>query len=276
MRYINPYFPLFSSVGTVKNSGKDKGYINADGWAINKVEEDTGTCMKVGFDVCFSGSYYSNMYVAALNYRKVDGASTPNVSLYVNSNYYFELRVDDKTVYTTSFRTSANVWYHVYMEADTVNGKAAVYIDGNKIIDYESYTTNGAMLDCFKFYMNSSYIKMKNMIVTDGSLALDETVMEIEASVESSEWTATDTGYSVSETGKSIVLKPEKTSVDGYAITGTTLLWESALGSDNVPAVNISLGSEINRVELPRANSHCIGACFDGISPGEIMVTSAE
>ena len=275
MRYINPYFPLFSSIGTVKNSGKDKGYINTDGWVTRKVEEDTGTCMRMGFDVSFS-SIYNGIYVAAMNYRKVDGASTPNVSLYVNSNYYLELRIDDKTVYTTSFRTNASVWYHIYMEADTVNGKAAVYIDGNKIIDYDGYATNGAMLDCFKFYMYSSYVKMKNMIVTDGALALDETVMEIDASVKSSEWNATDTGYSVSETGKSIVLKPEKTSVDGYAITGTTLLWEAALGSDNVPAVNISLGAETARVELPRSNSHCIGACFDGISPGNITVTSAE
>ncbi len=275
MRYINPYYPLFDSVGTVKNSGKDKGYVNTDGWAIKQIEEDTGTYMKMCFDVSFSG-YYSGMYVSAINYRKVNGTATPNVSLYVNNNYYLELRVSDSTVYTTSFRTNASVWYHVYMEADTVNGKAAVYIDGNKIIDYDGYVNTGALLDCFKFYMYSGYVKMKNMIVTDGALSLDETVMEIDATVESSEWESTDTGYSVSETGKSIVLKPEKTSVDGYAITGTTIMWESALGSDNVPAVTMSLGGETARVELPRSNSHCIGACFDGITPGNITIISAE
>ncbi len=275
MRYINPYYPLFDSVGTVKNSGKAKGYINTDGWAIKQIEEDTGTYMKMCFDVSFSG-YYSGMYVSAINYRKVNGTATPNVSLYVNNNYYLELRVNDSTVYSTNFRTSANIWYHVYMEADTVNGKAAVYIDGSKIAGYDAYVTTGAMLSNFKFYMNSSYVKMKNIIVTDGALALDETVMEIDAVVESSEWDSTDSGYSTAEIDKSIVLKPSKTSIDGYTITGTVLVWESALGSDNVPAVAISLGDKTSRVELPRSNSHCIGACFDGTAPGDITTASAE
>ncbi len=275
MRYINPYYPWFTSVGTVKNSGKDKGYINTNDWVVKYIEEDTGTCVKMAFDVSFS-SYFNGISVCGLNYRKVNGTSTPNVSVYVNNNYYLELKVSDKTVYTTSFLISANVWYHIYMEADTANGKVVVYVDGNKIVDYGAYVTTGALLEYFRLYMNSSYIKMKNIIVTDGALALDETVMEIDATVEYSEWDSTDSGYSTSEIGKSIVVKPEKTSVDGYAITGTTIMWESALGSDNVPAVAMSLGGKSNRVELPRSNSHCIGTCFEGIAPGNITVTSAE
>ena len=73
------------------------------------------------------------------------------------------------------------------------------------------------------------------------------------------------------------MLKPARTKIDGYTITAAGMVWENALGSDNVPSVNISMGQKSKKVRLPSGNSHNAGACFDKVAALEnIVVTSAE
>lgn len=276
MKYINPYYPWFTSIGNMKYSGSKDGCLAADGWGIVVLDEDTGTHMKMSFDMMITASYM-NEYTAGFYFKSVRDKAVDDVFLYVNNSNYMEIRLANKNVLTTSFKVSRGIWYHVFLDVDTVAGCITVYVDGNKIGEYTDYVKTGAMAKDFRFYLNSSYYKMKNMIVTDGELSINETIMEVETSVESCEWNEAQDGYSTEDIGKKIVLKPARTKIDGYTITAAGIVWENALGSDNVPSVNISMGQKSKKVQLPSGNSHNAGACFDRVVALEnIVVTSAE
>lgn len=278
MKYINPYYPWFDSVGTVYASGSKDGCFSCEnaGWGIVVLDEDSGTHMKMSFDM-IRNNIYNYGYFAGFNYKNAGGKATPDVFVYVNNSGYFAVYVDSKVARASDVKMETGKWYHLFLDVDTAKGIVLLYADGKKICEYTEYVKTGAALYDFRIYTNSYGLKFKNLIVTDGDLSLNETVMEVETTVESSEWEKGQDGYATENVGKSIVLKPGKTKIDGYTITAASLVWESAIGSDNVPAVTASMGAKSEKIQLPSINSHVVGTCFDKVDSLEnIVITSAE
>ena len=87
MKYINPYYPWFTSIGNVKYSGSKDGCLAADGWGIVVLDEDTGTHMKMSFDMMITSSYM-NEYTAGFYFKSVSDKAVDDVFLYVNNSYY--------------------------------------------------------------------------------------------------------------------------------------------------------------------------------------------
>lgn len=279
MKYINPYYPWFDSVGTVYASGSKDGCFSTKsaGWGIVALNEDSGTHMKMSFDMIKNNSYANGCF-AGFNYKNAGGKATPSVFIYVNANNNFAIYVNNAVVaQTTGVIMEIGKWYHLFLEVDTAKGIVSLYVDGKKICEYTEYVKTGAAVYDFRIYTNANQLKFKNLIVTDGELSLNETVMEVETAVESSEWEKGQDGYATENVGKNIVLKPSKTKIDGYIITAASVVWESAIGSDNVPAITASMGAQSKKIQLPSINSHVVGTCFDKVDSLEnIVITSAE
>lgn len=276
MKYINPYYPWFTSIGNVKYSGKGDGFIAADGWASVSVNENVGYRVKMAFDVMFV-SWNGTTNLAGLEYGLINGDAV-DVFLYFNYDECLDIKVGPyNTVCSTGYKLNKNIWCHVMLDVDSTAGIIAIYADGQKIGEYKNYTKKGASLKTFKFYLNSVSFRMKNFIVTDGELSSNEIVMEVPVSVLSSEWTESQGSYSTEAVCKSIVLKPAKTRIDGYTITGAGIIWEEAIGSDNAQALNTVMGQKTGRIQLPSGKSCNAGICFDGVDVLEnIVITSAK
>ena len=117
MKYINPYYPWFTSIGNVKYSGSKDGCLAADGWGIVVLDEDTGTHMKMSFDMMITSSYM-NEYTAGFYFKSVRDKAVDDVFLYVNNSNYMEIRLANKNVLTTSFKVSQGILYHVFLDVD--------------------------------------------------------------------------------------------------------------------------------------------------------------
>lgn len=78
MKYINPYYPWFTSIGNVKYSGSKDGCLAADGWGIVVLDEDTGTHMKMSFDMMITASYM-NEYTAGFYFKSVRDKAVDDV-----------------------------------------------------------------------------------------------------------------------------------------------------------------------------------------------------
>lgn len=275
MKYINPYYPWFDSVGTVHASGSKDGCfsLNKADWSQVTLDEDSGTHMKMGLDMKFL-FLYGNVPLVILRYKRDETGLSHTVSV-LHEEDHFRVNVDRK-IFRTDFTHKANVWYRIFLSVDTINGIVLFYVDGKKIGEYEFIKT-GASLETFRIYTDYNDIVCKNIIVTDGQLSPDETVIELTASVGSDEWDVTTEGYVTENVGKNIVLKPDKNEIAGYTITAASMVLENAISSDSVPAITASMCGKSEKIQLPSGNSSTVWACFDEVdSLDNIVVTSAE
>lgn len=277
MKYINPYYPWFDSVGTVYASGSKDGCfsLNKAGWSQVMLDEDSGTHIKMGLDMKFS-FWYGNVSLMGFVYKKDETGLRSSVSV-MHEEDYFRVNVDNK-IFRTDFKTQkVNVWYRIFLSVDTVNGIVLFYVDGKKIGEYECIKT-GVSVSSFRIYTDYNDIVCKNIIVTDGQLSPNETVIELTTSIDSNEWDVTTTEeYTTENVGKNIVLKPDKNEIDGYTITAASMVFENAISSDSVPAITASMGEKSERIQLPSSNSRTVWACFDGVDTlDDIVITSAE
>ena len=278
MRYINPYYMLFSNPGASFKFGKEAGVISTKGRCYHKIKG--GNHIRVSFDVNFvdrvsalNQTYLLNLYFS--DWPDAIGSST--AQLHFNSSNGLSIAVNGKTQRKSQESLIENKWYHVYFEADTIHGVIVVYLDGAEICRYEDYVTSGVTLEQFAIYpymyANSVYIAMKNIIVTDEQLSLSETVQEIDVTVENIEWTESDGIYSADETGKRMNIKPAVTELDGKFITGAELIFLSGSKSENVPALEVAFGEHAERVELP-SSGQTFSVTLAGVQ--DIAVISSE
>lgn len=276
MKYINPYYPWFDSVGTVHASGSKDGCfsLNKAGWSKVMLNEDSGTHMKMGLDMKFS-FLYGNAPLVSFIYKR-DETGLGNIVSIMHEEDYFRVNVENK-IFRTDFKLQeANVWHRIFLSVDTINGIVLFYIDGKKIGEYEFIKT-GVSLSMFQIYTDYNNIVCKNIIVTDGQLSPNETVIELTASVDGNEWDVTTEGYATDNVGKNIVLKPDKNEIYSYTITAASMVLENAISSDNVPAITASMGGKSKRIQLPSSNSRTVWACFDDVDAlDNIVITSAE
>lgn len=279
MKYINPYYPWFTYISsTVYASGSKDGYFSTNSRSVASVrlDEDSGTHMKMGLDMKFS-FLYAWINLVGFTYHIDEDGLTHAVYVRLDENY-FCIEADGKIVFRTDFKLQAvNVWHRIFFDVDTVKGIILLYADGKKIGEYTEFTQTGVSVFEFNILTDYDAIVCKNIIVTDGQLSPNETVIELTASVDSNEWDVTTEGYATDNVGKNIVLKPGKTKIDGYKITAASMVLENAISSDSVSAITASMCGKSEKIQLPSGNSSTVWACFDEVdSLDNIVVTSAE
>ena len=275
MKYINPYYLWFDVCSTDKYSGKESGFLSTNGH--NTKYLDGGTRIKVSFDAMLkytSGNYLFQAYFS--DSPLAAGLST--VQIYIDN--YINIRTNDQKRTGSVFPIDKTKWYHLYCDIDTVKGIVVLYVDGSEVCRYESYVQSGVTLKTIKFcpfYSSSStYIGIKNIIVTDGELSQGETVKEIDATVIRGDWEETDGIYSTDVVGRQMTICPVAKTVEGYNITGAALLFKSGVASDGISAVNVVLGEKSERVALPAVEG-TFGIVFDGVnSVDDMTIVSSE
>lgn len=257
MKYINTALPNFDAVeGQWDYSGGEMKSLG-DGTAIGIVNISADKVF-VKLDWKSFSSYRVSgsllgVYLENNNYVNVyhDG-SYGNLSIRVNNN-----ALSHKYDYSTS-----KAWRHIFLIVDTVAGTVDFYLDKYFKERITNDKIKGSKVSCCKFYLrreNTTYSSMRNLIVSDERVSLNETLYELPLNMISNTFEMDENGALVgTSAGQKVVYKADITEIEKrFRPQLATLVIPEAQASTGVNSVKINLAGE-ETTEALLENGGCL------------------
>ncbi|WP_297965805.1 hypothetical protein [uncultured Anaerovibrio sp.] len=268
MKYINSSIPTLFDNSTLKSYTNNKKYkCIGNGEAKLTLPNVQNTKLYVAFDLFYDTNYnYINCY--PIQIYMSDGAYDKviksTIQVYLDaSKKLIKFRNTSNDVFSASIYM--NVWHRIYLVIDTVAGTVNFYLDGDKIGTYTDYVKTGVKAISCKIASAfwSNYIPtMKNIIISDQHFPMNETVIEVPATITNNGFTFDSSGdsYGSEAENSTLKLQPDLSVLNGYKVTGCNVGMGTTVLGDTIKNIQCSMGNYSDTKEIP-ANGY--GMYFD-------------
>lgn len=174
------------------------------------------------------------------------------------------VKLGDKTLASFVYSPSA-FFTKFYSEIDTENGKIVVGISNlKKEFDSPSIIGENFLSACIgaKYYTSSKKSVVKDIIISDEPIKMNETIKEIPISVASSDWNKDGDSYLTDSSGKKITFSADTSDLEAFNVRSASLFFESSQSSENINEIKTNIGGiEGNLIlsdEGGLSNSNCV------------------
>lgn len=242
MKYINTKYLLFDRIvgdlATIDEGISSSNSIKSNYGYINISTE------KKKMYFMFEHRNASSDYRIACNVFVVK-LSNCDVCLYCNSNKFtMDLKCGSKTLDTYPYSPSL-MFAKFLLIVDTENGKIVVQI-GSTEYEYDVSSIigcgfNQAAIEA-KYYNSNAYTVIRNIIISDEEIKMNETIKEIPVSVVSSDWDKNDDSYSADTSGKKITYSADTSDLGTFNVKSASLFFESSQSSENIDEIKTNIG----------------------------------
>lgn len=265
MKYINTKYMLFDRIvgdlatanGGISfpsdNHGKDNyGYINisTEKKKMYFMFEHRG----VGSDS------WINTYALIVKLSNCD------VCLYHNSdNKTMNLKCGSKTLATYAY-SSSFTFTKFLLTVDTENGKIVVQF-GSMKYEYDASSIIGCdFVEAtigIKYYSRDIYSVIKNIIISDEPIKMNEIIKEIPISVASSDWNKDGDSYLTDSSGKKITFSADTSDLETFNIKSASLFFESSQSSESISELKTNIGGVAGNLRLSDKGEISQGNCVN-------------
>ena len=264
MKYINTKYMLFDRVvGNLATTNEGISFSSSNYSKNNYGYINISTEKKKMYFMFEHRGVGSDSWINA--YALTVKLSNCDVCLYHNSgNKTMGLECGSKTLATYSY-SSSSTFTKFLLTVDTENGKIVVQI-GSMKYEYDVSSIIGCDFVTAaigtKYYTNSMYSVIKNIIISDEEIKMNETIKEIPISVVSSDWDKNDDSYSADISGKRITFSADTSELETFNVKSASLFFESSQSSENINEIKTNIGGiEGNLIlsdEGGLSNSNCV------------------
>lgn len=269
MKYINTTYKLFDSCDFTRyfsETSKGGGFCGGEG----KISIPAETAkLYVSMELYTEGTSSSSCWPIQVYFSdgEYNTAKLSTVQLYLDANNGI-LYLETNNVKRLNTPFSSKTWHKVYLAVDTTAGTIDYYVDGAKVGTYTDYVKTGVKATSCKIKLqnaaSSLYTKAKNIIISDEYFPLNESVMEVPATVTANGFSYDSNNglYSTETENSTLQLTPDLSVLNDYKITGCNVgMGETVLG-DTIKNIKCSMGTYSNTREIPATGK---GMYFDGL-----------
>ena len=176
-----------------------------------------------------------------------------------------------------------NGWHKVYLVIDSVAGTIDFYVDGDKIGTCTDYVKTSVKAISAKFRAGinnngSNYqLKIKNIIISDQYSPINETIIEVPATVTNNgfSYDSNTNKYSTETEDSTLQAKPDLSVLNGYKVTACNVGMGTTVLGDTIKNIQCDMGTYSNTREIPATGK---GMYFDGLptSINNITITAKK
>lgn len=192
--------------------------------------------------------------------------SASKVSFFLSpSEQLIYIKLGNTTLASFNYSPSS-LFTKFYSEIDTDNGKIVIGIDNlKKEFDSPSIIGENFLSACIgaKYYTSSKKSVVKDIIISDEPILMNEIIKEIPISVASSDWNKDGDSYLTDSSGKKITFSADTSDLETFNIKSASLFFESSQSSESISELKTNIGGVAGNLRLSDKGEISQGNCVN-------------